>query len=99
MTASPPFDLAAIRADFPILGEEVRGKPLVYLDNAATSQKPRIVVDTVERFYHCRNANIHRGVHYLSEVSTFDYEKARGQMKRFLNAASEKEIIFTRGAT
>lgn len=99
MTASPPFNLAAIRADFPILGEEVRGKPLVYLDNAATSQKPRIVVDTVERFYHFRNANIHRGVHYLSEVSTFDYEKARGQMKRFLNAASEKEIIFTRGAT
>lgn len=98
MTA-PSFDLAATRADFPILGESVRGKPLVYLDNAATSQKPRVVLETLDRFYRTKNANIHRGVHYLSEVATFEYEKARGQMKRFLNASSEKEIVFTRGAT
>ena len=75
------------------------GKPLVYLDNAATAQKPRPVLDALPRFYALDNANIHRGVHLLSERATQDYENARGKVKDFLNAADDREIIFVRGAT
>jgi cysteine desulfurase / selenocysteine lyase len=93
------YDVERVREDFPILHTTVRGKPLVYLDNAATTQKPLHVIDADQRYYHSQNANIHRGVHYLSEVATFEYEKARGKVKNFLNAADNHEIIFVRGAT
>jgi len=93
------FDVAQIRADFPILEQSVHGKPLIYLDNAATTQKPRCVIEAVERFYRQQNSNVHRGVHYLSEVATGVYEGAREAVRKFLNARSEKEIIFTAGTT
>jgi cysteine desulfurase/selenocysteine lyase len=97
---TPAYDIERIRQDFPILGRTVRGgKTLVYLDNAATTQKPRQVIDRLVRYYTQENANVHRGVHYLSEVATMEYENARGTVQRFLNAASEKEIVFTRGTT
>jgi cysteine desulfurase/selenocysteine lyase len=94
-----PLDVARIREDFPILRQMVRGKPLVYLDNAATSQKPQVVIDAVTRFYAVENANIHRGVHYLSERATVAYDEAREKVARFLNARSSREVIFTRGTT
>ena len=94
-----PLDVARIREDFPILRQRIRGKPLVYLDNAATSQKPQVVIDTLTRFYTAENANIHRGVHYLSERATVAYDEAREKVARFLNARSSREIIFTRGTT
>jgi cysteine desulfurase / selenocysteine lyase len=94
-----PLDVDRIREDFPILRQRVRGKPLVYLDNAATSQKPQTVIDTVTRFYAHENANIHRGVHYLSEQATVAYDEVREKVARFLNARSTREIIFTRGTT
>jgi cysteine desulfurase/selenocysteine lyase len=94
-----PLDVERIRADFPILHTLVRGKPLIYLDNAATSQKPRVVIDAVSRYYLEENANIHRGVHTLSERATRAYEGARGRVQRFLNAADSREIIYTRGTT
>jgi len=94
-----PLDVARIREDFPILRQRIRGKPLVYLDNAATSQKPQVVIDAVTRFYAAENANIHRGVHYLSERATVAYDEAREKVARFLNAHSSREIIFTRGTT
>mgnify|MGYP001223025939 CR=1 FL=1 len=93
------LDLARIRADFPILRQRVHGKPLVYLDNAASVQKPRAVIDTVSECYTGYYANIHRGVHLLSERSTAAYEGAREKVRAFLNAASVQEIIFTRGTT
>ena len=93
------FNVEAVRADFPILHQQVRGKRLVYLDNAATSQKPRSVIDTLNRYYESGNSNIHRGVHYLSEVATRSYEEARVKVKNFLNAADAHEIIFVRGTT
>lgn len=93
------LDVDTIRKDFPILATQVHGKPLVYLDNAATTQKPQCVLDTLMKYYREQNANIHRGVHFLSEVATFEYEKARGKVKNFLNAADNKEIIFTKGTT
>ena len=93
------FDAARIREDFPILRQNVHGKPLVYLDNAATSQKPQAVIDALTRYYSSQNANIHRGVHALSELATYEYEKARGKVKLFLNAAETREIIFVRGTT
>ena len=99
MTAAANLDVPAIRKDFPILGQLIRGRPLVYLDNAATSQKPRCVIDAVARYYQEDNANIHRGVHQLSERATQAHEDARLKVKRFLNAAQAKEIIFVRGAT
>jgi cysteine desulfurase/selenocysteine lyase len=95
----PAFDVRKIREDFPILKSLVHGKPLVYLDNAATTQKPRSVIDVLRTYYDSQNANIHRGVHHLSEVATRAYETARVKVQRFLNAADPKEIIFTRGAT
>jgi cysteine desulfurase/selenocysteine lyase len=91
--------IAAIRDDFPILRQRVHGKPLVYLDNAATTQKPQAVIDRLTRYYTEENANIHRGVHTLSERSTDAYEAARERMRRFLNAAEPREVIFVRGAT
>ena len=93
------FDLPAVREQFPILASTVHGKPLVYLDNAATTQKPRSVIESVDQYYRSQNANVHRGVHYLSEVATFEYEKSRGKIKNFINAADNKEIIFTKGTT
>jgi cysteine desulfurase/selenocysteine lyase len=93
------YDPARAREDFPILGIQVRGKPLVYLDNAATTQKPRAVIDAVRRYYEEQNANIHRGVHFLSELATKLYEQARGRVRRFLGAADAREIVFSRGTT
>jgi cysteine desulfurase / selenocysteine lyase len=93
------LDVAKIREDFPILRYPVHGKPLVYLDNAATTQKPQVVIDTLSRYYTTANANIHRGVHTLSERATQAFETARGTARRFLNAADDREIIFVRGAT
>jgi cysteine desulfurase / selenocysteine lyase len=95
----PELDIEAIRAEFPILRQTIHGKPLVYLDNAATSQKPRFVLDAITEYYEKENANIHRGVHYLSERATADYERVREKAQRFLNAAKSSEIIFVRGTT
>ena len=98
--SNPPiFDLARIRADFPILRQRVHGKPLVYLDNAASVQKPKAVIDAISGCYSGYYANIHRGVHLLSERSTVAYEGAREKVRAFLNAASAQEIIFTRNTT
>jgi cysteine desulfurase/selenocysteine lyase len=93
------FDPLRWRADFPILSEKVHAKPLVYLDNAATSQKPRAVIDAISHYYEHHNANVHRGVHKLSELATADYEGAREKVRAFINARSTKEIIYTRGTT
>ncbi len=93
------FDVARIRQDFPILEQTVNGKPLVYLDNAATSQKPRSVIDAVARYYATENSNIHRGVHTLSQMATDDYEAARSKVQRFINAPDLHEIVFVRGTT
>ena len=93
------LDIAGIRGDFPILAERIHGKPLVYLDNAATSQKPRAVIDAIVGYYEHLNANIHRGVHTLSVRATEAHDAARQTVKRFLNAADTREIIFLRGTT
>jgi cysteine desulfurase/selenocysteine lyase len=93
------FDVYRAREDFPILKQTVHGKPLVYLDNAATTQKPQAVIDTIHRYYTEENANIHRGVHLLSEQATQAYENARVKVQQFLNAAHWREIVFTRSAT
>ena len=94
-----PFDVDKIRADFPVLNQMINGKPLVYLDNAATSQKPQSVIDTLVNYYSTENANVHRGVHTLSQRATDDYEEARDKVKRFINAEKDEEIIFVRGTT
>ena len=96
---TPSFDPYAVRGDFHILFERINGKPLVYLDNAATTQKPRAVIDTITHYYELDNANIHRGVHQLSQRATHEYEAARRLVSDFLHAASPNEIIFVRGAT
>ena len=93
------YDIYHIRKDFPILSREVYGKPLVYLDNSATTQKPRIVVDAIANEYYSENANVHRGVHFLSQQATELHESARAKIAKFLNASSPSEIVFTRGAT
>jgi len=93
------FDVMRLREDFPILRQKVHGKPLVYLDNGATSQKPQVVIDAVNHYYTAENSNIHRGVHYLSERATAAYEAAREKVRRFINAETEKEIVFVRGTT
>jgi cysteine desulfurase/selenocysteine lyase len=93
------FDVARIREDFPILQQKVHGKPLVYFDNGATSQKPRAVIDALARYYSAENSNIHRGVHYLSERATAAYEEARSKIRGFINARNNQEIIFVRGTT
>jgi cysteine desulfurase/selenocysteine lyase len=98
-TTKRPFDVERVRADFPALHQDVKGKPLVYLDNAASAQKPKKVIDTVANFYSHDYANIHRGVHELSERATRAYESARLKAQRFVNASSEREIIFVRGTT
>jgi cysteine desulfurase/selenocysteine lyase len=95
----PPLDLAKVRSDFPILGTSVNGRPLVYLDNAATSQKPRQVLDVLDRYYREQNGNIHRGVHYLSQVATDAYDRAREKVARFIGAPSPRDVVFVRGAT
>jgi len=93
------FDVEKVREDFPVLKQKIHGKPLVYLDNAATSQKPKAVIDAIRKFYEVDCANIHRGVHELSQRSTAAYELTRSKVKRFLNARSTSEIIFVRGTT
>jgi len=98
-SGSARFDVERIRQDFPILRQQVHGHPLVYLDNAATSQKPQVVIDAVRNYYERDNANIHRGVHFLSERATEEYERARRTAQRFLNAPDSREIIFVRGTT
>lgn len=94
-----PVSVESCRFHFPLLRRQVNGKPLVYLDNAATSQKPQVVIDAMIRYYYEENSNIHRGVHYLSERATEAYEAARVKVQRFLNARSIKEVIFVRGTT
>lgn len=93
------YDIAAIRQEFPILSQEVYGKPLVYLDNAATTQKPRCVLEAIERAYTSANANVHRGVHYLSQIATEHHEAARRRVADFVGAPSTEGLIFTRGTT
>ena len=93
------LDIPRIRADFPILSRQVNGKPLVYLDNGASAQKPKAVIDAVTRAYSQEYANVHRGLHTLSNISTDNYEAVRGKIARFLNAPSEAEIVFTSGTT
>ncbi len=97
--AESSYDIAKIRSDFPILQMERAGKPLVYLDNAATAQTPNAVIDALTRYYTCENANVHRGVHYLSQTATTRYEDARKKIANFFHAPVGCEIIFTRGAT
>lgn len=93
------FDVEKIRQDFPILQSKINGKPLIYLDNAATTQKPKIVIDTLTKYYTEINSNVHRGVHFLSEKATDAYEASRKTVQRFINAKKSEEIIFVRGAT
>ncbi len=93
------FDVEKIRADFPILSREVNDKPLVYLDNAASAQKPRAVIDCLTRVYESEYANVHRGLHFLSNLATSNYEAAREKVRAFLNAPHVDQIIFTKGAT
>ena len=93
------FDVERVRRDFPILDRKVHGKPLVYLDNAATAQKPRAVIDAMSDYYAHVNSNIHRGIHHLSEEATHAYEQVRGKVRELLNAAEEREIVFVRGTT
>ena len=100
MTApSDTFDVARIREDFPLLKQTVNGKPLVYLDNAATSQKPQSVIDALVRYYTTVNSNVHRGVHTLSQLATDDYEAARSKARKFINAAEDHELLYVRGTT
>jgi cysteine desulfurase/selenocysteine lyase len=93
------FDVERIREDFPVLKRQVHGKPLVYLDSAATSQKPKVVIDTVTQYYLAENSNVHRGIHFLSEQATRAFEDSRAKVARFLNASTDQEIVFVRGAT
>ncbi len=97
--ARPAFDVRSVREDFPILRQDIRGKTLAYLDNAATTQKPRTVIDAISGFYSSDCSNIHRGVHLLSQRATSAYEAVREKVRRFLNAADTREIVFVRGAT
>ena len=99
MSNSKPIDWSAIRQDFPILNQEVHGKPLVYFDNAATSQKPRSVIEALVKYYERDNSNVHRGIHELSNRATAGFENARVRAAKFINAKSSDEIIFTRGTT
>jgi len=99
LKAVKAYDLEAIRAEFPVLSQKVHCKPLVYLDNGASAQKPKVVLDTIQRAYAEEYANVHRGLHYLSNLSTANFEKARETVRRFINARFDEEIIFTRNAT
>ena len=93
------YDVARIRKDFPILAMQVYGKPLIYLDNAASAQKPQLVLDRIQEAYTSEYANVHRGLHYLANAATEAYEGAREKVRGFLNASRAEEIIFTRNAT
>src|SRR5690606_3120514 len=93
------FDIHKIRKDFPILNQQVNGKPLVYFDNAATAQKPQVVMDAEQKYYSEINANIHRGVHYLSQIATDAYEEARVKIQKHLNAKNNFEVLYTAGTT
>lgn len=93
------YDVQTVRADFPILSREVNGKPLVYLDNGASAQKPQVVIDAITQGYGAEYANVHRGLHYLSNLATDKYEAVRGKIARFLGAGHEDEIVFTSGST
>jgi len=97
--AVSPLDVAALRRDFPVLSQTVRGKPLTYLDNAASSQRPQVVIDSISHYYETTHANVHRGVHTLSQQATDLFEGARETVRRFVNARSTKEIVFVRGTT
>ncbi len=94
-----PYDVEAIRAEFPILAQQVYGKPLVYLDNAASAQKPKAVIDAMVNAMETGYANVHRGLHYMANVATEGFERARETVREFLNAASIDEIVFTKSAT
>src|ERR1700722_16532445 len=96
---APAFDVEKVREDFPVLKQKVPGKPLIYLDSAATAQKPTVVVDAIRHFHEVDCANIHRGVHELSQRSTAAYEETRSKAKRFLNSCTSNELIFVRGTT
>jgi len=98
-TSAAGWDVSRVRRDFPILDQEVHGHPLAYLDNAATTQKPRSVIETMDQYYRRDNANVHRGVHALAERATTDFEAARESVRRFINARSTREIVFVRGTT
>ncbi len=98
-TNAPALDVERVRGDFPALHQQVHGKPLVYLDNAATSQKPQAVLDTIDDYYRRYNANVHRGLHQLAELATQAYEQARIKVARFLNAPDARQVVFTRGCT
>ena len=93
------FNIDAIRANFPILSQQVNGKPLVYFDNGATSQKPQVVIDAISKYYQEINANIHRGVHTLSQLATDAYEASRGKIQNHINAKFPHEVLFTSGTT
>jgi len=93
------FDVDAIRAQFPILGTEAHGRPLVYLDNAATTQKPQRVLDALDLYYRAKNSNVHRGAHYLADLATRDFEATRERLAAFLNATRKEEVVWTRGTT
>src|SRR5579862_1615245 len=99
MSVSKNVDWLALRKDFPILDQQVHGQPLIYFDNAATSQKPRVVIEALQHYYECDNANVHRGIHELSNRATSAYEAGRARAARFINARSAEEIVFTRGTT
>ncbi|MEC7490542.1 MAG: cysteine desulfurase [Pseudomonadota bacterium] len=99
MSLNGAYPIEGIRKDFPILAEQVRGKPLVYLDNGASAQKPKVVIEQIKKTFETGYANVHRGVHYLSQIATDAMEGARTKARRFINAAQEKEVIFVRGAT
>src|SRR3954468_20839417 len=94
-----PFDWSGIREDFPILDQKVHGQPLIYFDNAATTQKPRAVIEALQRYYEHDNANVHRGLHELSSRATEAYEAARSRVAQYIGAPSADEIVFTRGTT
>jgi len=96
--SAAPLDSVALRADFPALQQEIHGKPLVYLDNAATTHKPRAVLDALDQFHRRDNSNVHRGVHTLSQRATDSYEGARARIAQFLSVETD-EIVFVRGAT
>ncbi|NRA12364.1 MAG: aminotransferase class V-fold PLP-dependent enzyme, partial [Crocinitomicaceae bacterium] len=93
------FDVQKIRKDFPTLRQQVYGKDLIYFDNGATSQKPQSVIDAIDSYYSKDNSNIHRGVHYLSQVATTQYEEARKTIQKYINAEFEEEVLFTKGTT
>src|SRR3712207_4503253 len=99
LTIDNTLDVQAIRRQFPVLNREVKGKPLVYFDNAATTQKPQVVIDALVNYYTEYNANIHRGIHTLAEEATAAFESTRDTVKQFINAESREQVIFTNGTT